>query len=82
MQARTELEYQIAIDRQRYYLEATRKGWETNAKAAEGLGFSEATLSKLLSGKIEPSARTIDRLLTEFDIPYRALFIRKEREQS
>ncbi|MEU5155187.1 helix-turn-helix transcriptional regulator [Glycomyces sp. NPDC021274] len=78
MQARTESEYQIVIDRQRYSLEASKKGWKTNALAAEALGFSEPTLSKLLSGKIEPSAKTIDRLLTELDLPYRALFIRKE----
>lgn len=81
MQARTGTEYLICLDRQRYLLEAAKRGWDTNAKAAEGLGISEPTLSRLLSGK-EPGAQTIDRLLTEFDIPYRALFIRKEREQS
>jgi len=81
MQARTGTEYQVCMDKQRYYLETARRGWDTNAKASEGLGLSEPTISRLLSGK-EPSAQSIDRLLTEFDIPYRALFIRKEREQS
>ena len=78
MAVKTKRRYRIILDDLRYYQETRRRGWDTNAKAAEALGLSEATISKLLSRKIEPSASTIDCLVTELDVPYGALFRREE----
>lgn len=78
MAVRTKRPYRVFLDHQRFRLEAEKRAWKTNAQAAEALGLSEATLSKLLSRKIQPSAATIDCFVNELELPYGALFRREE----
>lgn len=70
--------YRVVLDDQRYSREAAARGWATNAAAGKALGLSESTIWKLRSRMISPSAVTIDILLSEFDLPYNALFHREE----
>jgi transcriptional regulator with XRE-family HTH domain len=78
MAVRTKRPYRVYLDNQRFRLEAEKREWKTNAQAADALGISEATLSKLLSRKIQPSAATIDCFINELDVSYGALFRREE----
>jgi len=71
--------YRVVLDNQRFSKEAEARGWRSNAAAADALGISEATMWKLRSRKISPSARTIDLFLTELELPYGALFHREEQ---
>jgi transcriptional regulator with XRE-family HTH domain len=75
MKSRT---HRVVVDKQRLSLEMTKRGWKSNAKAAKALGISESTLWKLRSGMIEPSAMTIELLVSGLDVPYPALFHREE----
>lgn len=68
----------IVLDCERFKSEIRKRGWKTRAETAEHIGISEGTLSKLLSGKIEPSALTIDRILTSLELEYGDLFYREE----
>lgn len=80
MSERTKSPYRVVLDTARFDEEAAKRGWVTNAQAAEALGIAPSSLHKLRSRKTEPQAVTIDRLVTELDLPYRALFIREERQ--
>lgn len=82
MQASREPGYDIGIDRQQYNKAVSKKNLSTNAAVAEYLDVPEPTLSRLLAGKAEPSAKTIDRMLTGLELSYHQLFIRKERQHS
>jgi transcriptional regulator with XRE-family HTH domain len=73
----TKTSYRIVLDDRRFSQEAQRRGWGNNLAAAKALGLAESTIWKLRSGKISPSAVTIDRLLSELDLPYSALFHRE-----
>lgn len=73
----TKPSYRIVLDDRRFSQEAKRRGWGTNAAAADALGLAESTIWKLRSGKISPSAVTIDRLLCELGLEYAALFHRE-----
>lgn len=68
----------IVLDCERFKSEIRKRNWPTRAETAEHIGISEGTLSKLLSGKIEPSALTIDRILTSLELEYGDLFYREE----
>lgn len=81
MTARKLRKYRIALDTGRFSQEIARHGWESSACAAKNLGVPESTLSKILSRKTEPSALTIDRLVTGLDVPYGALFRREEIDE-
>ena len=82
MHAGTKLSYRVVLDAQRFDLEAAKRGWKNNSQAADGIGLTASALHKLRAGKTEPQAVTIDRILSEFGLPFHTLFIRKEREQS
>lgn len=73
----TKPSYRIVLDDRRFSQEAKRRGWSTNAAAAKAFGLAESTIWKLRSGTISPSAVTIDRLLSELDLPFSALFHRE-----
>lgn len=68
----------VVLHIERLKQEIRRRGWATNAEAAENLGISETTLSKLLAGKQGPSAITIDLILTSLGVEYGVLFHREE----
>ena len=70
--------YRVTLDGDRFYLEMHRRGWKSRARAAKELEIPEPTLSKVLSGKVEPSALTIDRLVIGLGVSYEVLFRREE----
>jgi len=78
MPTRNRRRYRVVVNEQRFYQEMKARDWTTRATAAAEIGVPESTLSKILSGKISPSAMTIDRMLTALDVPYQALFQREE----
>lgn len=78
MPSRTKRRCRVVLDVERFKQEISRRGWITRAEAAENIGISEGTLSKLLSGKIGPSALTVDRILSSLGVEYGVLFHREE----
>lgn len=78
MPSRRKRHCRVVLDVSRFKQEIRKRGWYTMAEAAENVGISEGTLSKLLSGKIGPSALTVDRILTSLGLEYGALFHREE----
>lgn len=54
---------QAQLRRDRYDMVAAAYGWKTNAAAAEALGISESTVSRILSGKQAPNLQFILALL-------------------
>lgn len=54
---------QARLRRDRYDMVAAAYGWKTNAAAAEALGISESTVSRILSGKQAPNLQFVLALL-------------------
>lgn len=81
MSTRTKPDFRVVVNARRLREEARKRNWKNDTQTAEALGMTPSSLHKLLSGKTEPLATTIDRILAEFDLPYRTLFTREEREQ-
>jgi len=54
---------QARLRRDRYDMVAKAYGWSTNAAAAEALGISESTVSRILSGKQAPNMQFLLALL-------------------
>jgi len=79
MSTRTKTSYRVVLNDEEFTTKAEAKGWTNNAKAADALGITPSALHKIRSRKTEPTAVTIDRILTELDLPFHTLFIREER---
>lgn len=54
---------QVKLRTDRYEKIAASYGWDSNAAAARALGISEATISRILSGKTPPNLPFILALL-------------------
>jgi hypothetical protein len=60
----------------------TLRGWDTDRKRVRALGISNATMSRIRTGRDRPGARFIHLSLAALDVPYNVLFFMDEAERA
>lgn len=59
----------------------SRRGWKTDAKRAQAIGVDPSMLSRLKSGKCQPSPSLIYNLPDLLGVPTKALFYLEEAQE-